>query len=881
MDASRHKTVRNSNRQWWIHWIATFVAVLLIGVFMIPLLRSHPKNIHDILSVLAGWQRAACILGVCIVFTALIYRLLTPRFRHLRYIRTRPPIWLAWAIAIIILCLIDVIVGLSPGRYVASIWEWLGYGGTSVVVIALYNKLTTDELEKQKKANNIIIPDITKMPFDWPSLEDWLHTDEPAQYDFLGNYSVAKRLKELLTDTTLKDTTRSIGIVGPYGAGKTTIVKWIVDMVEDIHSEIPPPILFSQHSCWGFDSSASAIRTMLTDGIKKVAYYIDTFQVGSLPESYRQMFLAEGKWFKELSNLVFRYRDPIQQFHALSDLLEILGARLVFIVEDLDRNNSQTFDIQDVLAFLQRLKDIPNLSFILTGGLKSFSRIKIDYAKLCDHIEYLKTISIEDSAAFICCLRNRCLNDTVFPHIVLTPLDKNEWEYNTWMRYICPDEIKPPEAIATLLNTPRSLRHTLAHTYHSWQSLVGEVDWDHLFAINVLRCAAPEALSYVLRYWDRLTDEPSTEDYKKRSMEALKNMLQQDWKEIISEVDWDARAARALINFILPETSAWFGNDRQSANTRLQGIHQERYWKRAINEVVNPNEVYDQTVAREFHEWLDAPSEEMNLINNLCCNPDYGPVWERLANQHWDVAPMQWIAPTPQGTEHANQLLLLSQQVISLICKKHGSTAAGDSVGFSSVYILSKQCVPPTEDNRAWLEGRIKEAMSTSLSLVNVLFSWWNESIVRQEDRDDVRAYVLKTAKEMLTDSQQLKKVVNPKDAGVLQTLVFFPNGRDSATHTDIESWKWLGPILLDALRQRDNTIAISIYWLVASHAADANKVKKYQVDPTVWQGFFGNDTTEIIQLLNDSVGRLEGDDRKRVTAMMESVESMTMPTGD
>ncbi len=61
-------------------------------------------------------------------------------------------------------------------------------------------------------------------------------------------------------------------------------------------------------------------------------------------------------------------------------LLGNMKARLVFVVEDLDRKDSRTFDIQEVQAFLQQLKDFPNLAFVLTGGLSSSRRI--DFAKL-------------------------------------------------------------------------------------------------------------------------------------------------------------------------------------------------------------------------------------------------------------------------------------------------------------------------------------------------------------------------------------------------------------------------------------------------------------------------------------------------------------------
>jgi len=45
----------------WIHWLATFVAVTLAGVFLIPFFRSQPESIHNFLGGLASWQRISFV----------------------------------------------------------------------------------------------------------------------------------------------------------------------------------------------------------------------------------------------------------------------------------------------------------------------------------------------------------------------------------------------------------------------------------------------------------------------------------------------------------------------------------------------------------------------------------------------------------------------------------------------------------------------------------------------------------------------------------------------------------------------------------------------------------------------------------------------------
>lgn len=156
---------------------------------------------------------------------------------------------------------------------------------------------------------------------------------------------------------------------------------------------------------------------MLSSAVSKLSEEVDTFQIDSLPESFRQTFSAGGDWVETVSNLVLNNPDPMEQFSRLSELLKGIDGRIVFIVEDLDRNETRNFEIQEVLAFLERLKPFSNLSFILTGGLTSTQRI--DYSKLCEHIEFLRTVPNRHSSALVKRLIQHCLDQSLFPHETL------------------------------------------------------------------------------------------------------------------------------------------------------------------------------------------------------------------------------------------------------------------------------------------------------------------------------------------------------------------------------------------------------------------------------------------------------------------------------
>jgi hypothetical protein len=308
----------------WLRWLATLIAVAFASVIVIPLLCFLPERVDTYAEHLTNWQRRGFAFVVCAIIAALVVRLLSPRWGHLQHFLARPPFWLAWLLGVVGVGAIDLTIGLSPGRSVASLGEWLGYGAGSISLslAVLYVCPTTRPRGISDGAKNVpASSSASVMPTDWPALDAWLRTDEPAQHDFLGNHAVAKRLKAKLAE---RPPARSIGIIGPYGAGKSTIVNWIIELAESETSTTPPPLLFSNHSCWGFESSASALHAILTAGIETVTPFIDTSLVGSLPESYRQLFSAGGDWLDKVSRLIFRQRDPIQQFDELSRLLQIM-----------------------------------------------------------------------------------------------------------------------------------------------------------------------------------------------------------------------------------------------------------------------------------------------------------------------------------------------------------------------------------------------------------------------------------------------------------------------------------------------------------------------------------------------------------------------------
>ena len=64
----------------------------------------------------------------------------------------------------------------------------------------------------------------------------------------------------------------------------------------------------------------------------------------------------------------------------------------------------------------------------------------------------------------------------------------------------------------------------------------------------------------------------------------------------------------------------------------LQGLHNKRYWDRALSWSIGDNEVRDQAVIQNIRQWISEPSEESVLVEKLCSSETYSIVWKDLAD---------------------------------------------------------------------------------------------------------------------------------------------------------------------------------------------------------------------------------------------------------
>jgi hypothetical protein len=197
----------------------------------------------------------------------------------------------------------------------------------------------------------------------------------------------AKRIARLL----LQDSPSNIGVVGPYGSGKSSLLNLVEYYLNQNHhfstsnKSSSTELILCRIDGWG-RVSGSVAQKILGLAIEKVRTHLDCAAILSLPENYRKAIAgAKTGSGTILASLLQVSHDPISQLSKLDNILEAAKFRIVIFLEDLDRNISDEIIRDELPALLDRLRLLKQVSFVLSiGSERQFSNILI---RICDHLE--------------------------------------------------------------------------------------------------------------------------------------------------------------------------------------------------------------------------------------------------------------------------------------------------------------------------------------------------------------------------------------------------------------------------------------------------------------------------------------------------------------
>jgi hypothetical protein len=842
------------------HIIRRWIRIICLSVwgplllFVITLTSERIGSFVTIISKDPLWFSLVCLAFMLTVLLVPLLRVTPISWAQFRFFHRYPTVWIAGVFGLVSIWALNSQLGIGP-PFLSTTLQWGAILLVSALAFALpYVRFISDSTHNANKArapqSEPCISRFTDISSDWKAFGKWVSNDNPitrSEQDLFEMYAIARRMARLFRERDSAGCGISAGLVGPLGSGKTSIVNLIKRELAKAPGAKDPHVWVCEISCWGFNSSAAALQHVLSEIVKTIGEYVDCSGLRGMPEAYRHALTGGNDSMRLLGGLFGGERDPGVQLGRLTPILRAVNARLLIVLEDVDRNQSPTFNCDDITSMLFRLKTVKEVSFILAAS--SQSRIRIDFAKICDHIEIVPSPKQEAVLNSFGVIRKHCLEDYDFIDPARSSARSNAglelWHGDSqiWL-----SELPSfPDAISLLVSTPRNLKHVFRNILAFWKELYGEVDIDELMVVSILRHCAPEGFEFLRENLGLLRQEPLHGNDPTDRQRALK----QEWEKLTESVEWDQRAAMDLILFLIPNAQRFLTERRRlfgdSLPQTIALTSPTDYWPRMVRGSLSETEVSDQEVLRQIDDWRRSDANSPALAQYLYEHENSVRVWEHL-----------------QESFETPELLKLADFLFEILLRKEGPSASAENMAALGVWRRANRHLSTTPSNAEWLANNMTRALPVSLEMGVSLYYYWaspQHGIVDRAGRDGCRQALVEEFRALMqrVGAEGLIKILHKDHPFALLRLVFPPDHQAESPSVLSEpgDWQWFAPVILSAAEHSPQQIVPPLACLVckSQYAAAANApIFVYGLDLDHATGIFGQNLRRLMECLTKEV---------------------------
>ena len=394
----RHLTYNPVFRRW--------VDILFLSAFVVILALVLQPDMNEVsnrwTAYTTKWPttlRSSTTVLFAAVSSLILIRLgsLGARFRLITMLRY-PPTWISSFITVITLVLLHSLcntlsISLCIWEYFISLLPTFNIACCGVFLAFIYQSY---ESARSKPTKVILYKSqhthARSLATNDEDLLAWILDETPIKLptdDVFDHAIPARRIARLL----MQKATSSIGVIGPYGCGKSSLLNLIEYYLENTselglcptNPSFSGRIIRCKIDGWGRVSGTVA-QKIIALAIEEVKQHVDCMSIISLPENYRKAIAgAKSAGGAILSALLQTSHDPVAQLSKLDNILAAANMRLVIFLEDLDRNIGDDIIRDEMPALLDRLRSLGQVSFVLAIGTdRQFSDVLI---RICDHVE--------------------------------------------------------------------------------------------------------------------------------------------------------------------------------------------------------------------------------------------------------------------------------------------------------------------------------------------------------------------------------------------------------------------------------------------------------------------------------------------------------------
>jgi len=415
--------------------------------------------------------------------------------------------------------------------------------------------------------------------------------------DVLGRKDLARRLAEKIYNTKTEDGSYSVGIVSPWGNGKTSFIKLVHNNLVK-HKEI----IWMEFNPWKYEKNVSLIEAFFIQLAKNVRPYNDLLAINLL--DYAHVLTSSSNPLIALTSKIIEGHTGVEQkFSRISDAIKKIGKQIIVVIDDLDRLDGD--EILSVLKLIRNIANFPNMVFISAYDRKYLVE-SLKCNKICKSDIYLEKIfqyelplPIVNQEAII------CLIEEEGKKVIRGENDLKEFENILTITHIlgsafCVDVFTNLRDVYRFINGFSLMYKGLQHDIIIRDLMNLELlqlkylDIYDLFATNyeLYLARTPKSPNYVL--WD---EKMKTESNDRRDF-ILKKVEHKDIKEVIKKEYEDEDQKRIIM--IL--TSMFNGSHSESGFSIGDPDIIRRYFEYALLPTDVPKDEFEKVMNQPYEE---------------------------------------------------------------------------------------------------------------------------------------------------------------------------------------------------------------------------------------------------------------------------------------
>ncbi len=379
----------------WLDMLYLLAIALTICVIFTSYIESYSMKLYFITLLYPDWVKVLINSLLVMIIWQVLSQLGGYRVRRpdLSSFFKYPPAWFFGVLGSVL-----YLYFLSIFRYGYLIdLQWLGLSICSlflgIAVVSIYNFKTPKEIvssDFERKGSD----SFDELIGEPENLIQWIENEKPIERpndDLFGFSIISERVAGLLRSEKIQ----TIGIVGPYGCGKSSLINLIkMSLAQTFKSQnhkdekfFEGNVLTCQVDGWG-RSKDSIVHQILAIAVRRLSLEVDCLSIVTLPSGYQKALSGSKNIIAAMTSaLLGSEKDPVDILKRLDIILQSINTRIVIILEDLDRNVSKDSIDKEMPSLLDRLKCLEQVSFILAIGTgQEYSDILV---RICEHLETL------------------------------------------------------------------------------------------------------------------------------------------------------------------------------------------------------------------------------------------------------------------------------------------------------------------------------------------------------------------------------------------------------------------------------------------------------------------------------------------------------------